>query len=82
MPRLPAAGALYRGVLDGVDLDLANTRPAADCWSILEYVDHLRNGIRLWRFVVDAAVAEPGIDLRTGGPQTMDPDVKRFGDVE
>lgn len=75
-------GGLFRGVLDGVDLDLANTRPVADSWSILEYVDHVRTAMWMWRFVVDAAVGEPGIDLRTSGARPMDPEVKRFDDVE
>jgi MOSC domain-containing protein YiiM len=76
------AGGLFRGVLDGVDLDLANTRPVAESWSILEYVDHVRAAMWIWRFVVDAAVGELGIDLRTGGARPMDPEVKRFDDVE
>ncbi len=76
------AGLLFRGVLDGVDLELANARPASDSWSILEYVDHVRNAMWIWRFVVDAAVGDLEIDLRTGGPQPMDPDAKRFDDVE
>jgi MOSC domain-containing protein YiiM len=76
------AGGLFRGVLDGVDLELANMRPSADSWSILEYVDHVRTSMWMWRFVVDAAVRELGIDLSTGGARPMDPEVKWFDDVE
>jgi MOSC domain-containing protein YiiM len=76
------AGGLFRGVLDGVDLDLANTRPAAEQWSILEYVDHVRASMWIWRFVVDSAVGDLGLDLRTGGGPPMDAEVKRFDDVE
>jgi hypothetical protein len=75
-------GGLFRGVLDGVDLDLANTRPVADSWSILEYVDHVRTAMWTWRFVVESAVGELGIDLRTGGARPIDPEVKRFDDGE
>jgi MOSC domain-containing protein YiiM len=75
-------GELFRAALDGVDLDLANTRPSADSWSILEYVDHVRTAMWLWRFVVDAAVGEPGIDLRTDAQRPIAPEVKRFDDVE
>ncbi|MDQ1457787.1 MAG: hypothetical protein QOH28_3407 [Actinomycetota bacterium] len=76
------AGGLFRGVLDGVDLDLANTRPVAESWSILEYVDHVRASMWIWRFVVDAAATDLGLDLSTGGTRPMDPEVKRFDDVE
>ena len=76
------AGGLFRAVLDGVDLDLANTRPVVESWSILEYVDHVRASMWIWRFVVDAAVGDLGLDLRTGGAPPMDPDVKRFDAVE
>jgi MOSC domain-containing protein YiiM len=76
------AGGLFRGVLHGVDLDLANTRPVAESWSILEYVDHVRASMWIWRFVVDAAVTDLGLDLSTGGAPPMDPVAKRFDDVE
>ena len=76
------SGALFRGVLDGTDLELANTRPASDSWSILEYVDHVRAAMWMWRFVVDSAAGDLGLDLTTGGPRPMDPEVKRFDDVE
>jgi MOSC domain-containing protein YiiM len=42
----------------------------------------VRAAMWMWRFVVDAAVGELGIDLRTGGARPMDPEVKRFDDVE
>jgi len=76
------AGALFRGALEGVNLELTNTRPGADSWSILEYVDHVRASMWMWRFVVDAAAGELGLDLSTGGARPMDPEVKRFDDVE
>jgi MOSC domain-containing protein YiiM len=74
-------GALLRGALEGVELELANTRPAADSWSILEYVDHIRDALWVWRFAADAAVGEPGIDLRTDEGPVMNSDVTRFDDV-
>ncbi len=79
---LAATGALLRGVLAGVDLELANTRPAVAEWSILEYVDHIRHASWIWRFVVDAAQAEPGIDLREGGGQPFLAEPTWFGDVD
>ena len=30
-------------------VELANTRPAPDTWSILEYVDHVRQAYAIWR---------------------------------
>ncbi len=75
-------GGLYRAVLDGVDLDVANTRPVAESWSILEYVDHVRAAMWIWRFVVDAAVGDLGLDLSTTGTRPMDPEVKWFDDFD
>lgn len=75
-------GAFLRGVLRDVDLDLANTRPGPDTWSVLEYVDHVHHALWLSRFVVDAAVDDPGIDLRTDGGTAFDPEVRHFDDVE
>ncbi|MCU1352683.1 MAG: hypothetical protein JWM05_1892 [Acidimicrobiales bacterium] len=79
---IPLAGAFYRGVLEGVDIDLANTRPAPDSWSILEYVDHVRRAMWIWQFVVDVAVHELGVDLTNGSSPDIGPEVQRFDDIE
>jgi MOSC domain-containing protein YiiM len=75
-------GGLFRAALDGVDLELANTRPVADSWSMLEYVEHVRAAMWIWRFVVESAIGEPGIDLSTARGRPMDPQVRLFDDVE
>ena len=47
------------------DLDDAEVlrRPIPGMWSIGEYVDHVREVLFAMRFVLDSAVAEPGVDL-------------------
>jgi MOSC domain-containing protein YiiM len=79
---LRLGGAFYRGILDGVDLELANTRPDASTWSILEYVDHVRQAYWIWRFSLDVTVDGLDVDLHRpagGGP---DPEPARFDSVE
>ncbi len=46
----------------GLD-DVADQRPALGVWSVVEYVDHVRETLSGARFVSDLAVAEPGRDL-------------------
>jgi len=75
------SGHLLREVIAGIDLDVANTRPAPGAWSILEYVDHIRHALWIWRFAIDAAVAEPGVDLRQGGGQPFLAELTRFDDI-
>jgi hypothetical protein len=38
-------------------------RPIPGMWSMGEYVDHVREVLVAMRFVLDSAVAEPGVDL-------------------
>lgn len=78
---LSATGPLLGEVLEGVSTDLADRRPAPDRWSILEYVDHIRSAMWLWRFASEAAVGEPGIDLRTDGPPSPGAAADRSADV-
>ena len=63
---LRLGGAFYSGILEGVDVELANTRPVADTWSILEYVDHVRQAYWIWRFSLDVAV--DGLDVELVRP--------------
>jgi len=60
---LRVMGGLWRGYLEGVDPLLADTRPDPHTWSILEYADHVREAAWNGRFLVDLALAEPGVDL-------------------
>jgi len=43
--------------------DAVQRRPIAEMWSIAEYTDHVREVLFGMRFVLDSAVAQPGIDL-------------------
>lgn len=64
-----AAGALLAGALDRCPADVADTRPTPDVWSPLEYADHVRFALCVWRLAADAALTEPGTDLRSEGLQ-------------
>ena len=79
---LRLGGAFFRGILEGVDLDLANIRPDGDTWSILEYVDHVRQAYWIWRFSLDVTVDGLDVDLRRPGRSTIDPEPARFDAVE
>lgn len=79
---LRLGGAFCRGILDGVDLDLANTRPDPDTWSILEYVDHVRQAYGTWRFSLDVIVDGLDVDLHRPGRGGIDPQAARFDHVE
>lgn len=73
-------GAFYRGILDGVDLELANTRPAPDTWSILEYVDHVRSAFAIWRGRTEVCLGRA--DASVPAYRGFDPEPTRFDDVE
>ncbi len=77
---LRLGGAFYRGILDGVDLDLANTRPDESTWSILEYVDHVRQAFAIWRGRIEVRLERPD----TIAPQYrgFEPEPTRFEEVE
>ena len=79
---LRLGGAFYRGILEGVDLDLANTRPDESTWSILEYVDHVRRAYWIWRFSLDVTVDALDVDLQRPAGGAPDPEPTRFDDVE
>ncbi len=63
------AGPLLAAALDRCPDDLADARPTPATWSPLEYADHVRFALWIWRFAAEAALAEPGIDLRAEGRQ-------------
>ncbi|MBL8777376.1 MAG: MOSC domain-containing protein [Acidimicrobiales bacterium] len=73
-------GAFYQGILEGVDLELANTRPATDTWSILEYVDHVRQAFAIWRGRTEVRVGRDGASVPEY--RGFQPDQTRFADVE
>lgn len=72
-------GALYRGILGGVDLDLANRRPDDATWSILEYVDHVRTAFAIWRGRTELGLGRPGPGPPAYQGFTAEP--TRFDDV-
>ncbi len=57
------AGAFYRGILEGIDLDLADTRPDDVTWSILEYVDHVRQAFAIWRGRTEVRLGRAGASV-------------------
>lgn len=74
------AAAFYRGILEGIDLDVADTRPDDTTWSILEYVDHVRQAFAIWRGRTEVRLGRAG----TGVPayRGFQTDQTRFDDVE
>lgn len=58
--RLPAQ---WRDAAAGLEADEMRRRPIPEMWSIGEYVDHVREVLFGMRFVLDSAVAQPGVDL-------------------
>ena len=79
---LRLGGAFFRGILDGVDLELANARPDPSTWSILEYVDHVRRAYWIWRFSLDVAVDGLDVDLVRPAGGAPDPEPARFEEVD
>lgn len=77
---LRLGGAFCRGLLAGVDLELANTRPAPDAWSILEYVDHVRQAFAIWRGRTEVRLGRAR--ARVPAYRGFSPDQTRFDDVE
>lgn len=57
------------------DLDSADVqrRPISGMWSILEYADHVREVFFGMRFVLDSAVAQPGVNLGEPPEPTFEP---------
>lgn len=63
----------WRTATAGVGAADVRRRPIAGVWSIAEYVDHVREVLFGMRFVLDSAVAEPGIDLGAGPEPVFEP---------
>ena len=55
--------ARFVDAVRGLGEDVVQTRPIAGTWSIVEYVDHVREVLFGMRFLLDSAVAQPGVDL-------------------
>ncbi len=53
----------WKTALSNIDPVDAQRRPIPGMWSILEYADHVREVLFGMRFVLDSAVAQPGVDL-------------------
>lgn len=68
-------GQLWLGVLDGIDPELGNERPAPDRWSILELADHVRGVLANARVVVDLARADARADPDPGADVPFAPTV-------
>lgn len=57
----------------GLGEDDLGRRPITDMWSIAEYVDHVREVLFGMRFILDSAVANPGVDLGQAPEPRFDP---------
>jgi hypothetical protein len=71
----------WRAATAGISAADVRGRPIAGVWSIAEYVDHVREVLFGMRFVLDSAVAEPGIDLGAGPEPAFEPSPRHI-DVE
>jgi hypothetical protein len=56
-------GIRWSEAIAGLRLEKMQRRPIPDMWSIVEYVDHVREVLFSMRFALDSAVSEPGINL-------------------
>jgi len=61
--------AVLRAAAEGLDREVLATRPDDATWSIVEYVDHVREVAFGNRFAIESALASPGVDLG-GAPDT------------
>jgi hypothetical protein len=53
----------WSSALDGLSLGDQLRRPVQQRWSIAEYTDHVREVLFGMRFLLDAAISQPGTDL-------------------
>lgn len=58
----------------GLSPSEACRRPIASTWSVSEYADHVREVLFAMRFVLDSAVASPGVDLGLAPEPAFDPE--------
>jgi hypothetical protein len=73
-------GARWAGAIAELRTEELQRRPISEMWSIAEYTDHVREVLFALRFVLDSAVADPGVDLGappqpefTAEPRLIDP---------
>jgi hypothetical protein len=81
MDAIAALPVRWRDAVLGLSSDQLHRRPVPEMWSIAEYVDHVREILFGMRFVLDAAVAQPGTDLGEPPEPRFDP-APRAIDVE
>ncbi len=79
-------GTQWAEAIAGLPLEELQRRPISDMWSIVEYIDHVREVLFAMRFVLDSAVADPGIHLGTAPesefmavPRLIDPQMALEG---
>lgn len=64
----------FRTATAGLGQHDAVRRPLPATWSIVEYVDHVREVLFAMRFVLDSALARPGVDLGEAPEPRFDPE--------
>lgn len=77
--------ARWKTAISNIDPVEAQRRPIPGMWSILEYADHVREVLFGMRFVLDSAVAQPGVDLGEAPEPRFEPtprDVDRGAALE
>ena len=78
----------WRRATEGLADNEAGRRPMPDTWSIVEYVDHVREVLFGMRFLLDSAASDPGANLGASPephfhPQPRELDLPRaLGGVE
>ncbi|NNE74123.1 MAG: MOSC domain-containing protein [Acidimicrobiales bacterium] len=55
--------AVLKAAIEGLEDEVLQTRPDPTTWSIAEYFDHVRETAFGNRFVIEAALADPELDL-------------------
>lgn len=55
--------AVLAAAFEGLDGDTLARRPDDSTWSIVEYLDHVREVVFGNRFAIETALAQPGVDL-------------------
>jgi hypothetical protein len=64
----------WADAVDGLSEPDRQRRPVPTMWSIAEYVDHVREVLFGMRFLLDAALNDPGADLGNAPESRFDPE--------
>lgn len=68
----------WRQAIGGLDPVTISRRPIAQMWSIAEYTDHVRETVFGMRFILEIALADPGIDLGAPPEPVFEPEPREI----